>query len=122
MSLPKIGAGPNLVGKSLENRDSRSRGPPRVRPRDQGGTMPEDPTDDSIGAKLLRGDEETWSVVLAEILPRARAAIRRRFGPDRRSLGAEDVVDSALRTIFRRLKVDTLVNGLNGWDDLQGLL
>src|SRR4051794_20662917 len=84
--------------------------------------MPEDPEDISIRARLLRGDELTWSRVHAESVPRARAAIRRKFGPDRRYLGAEDVVDSALGTILRRLKLARLVDGLNSWDDLQGLL
>jgi DNA-directed RNA polymerase specialized sigma24 family protein len=91
-------------------------------PRIEEVTMPEDPKDDSIRDKLLRGDEDAWAKVFHEIMPRARSAIRRRFGTDQRSIDAEDGVNSALRTIYRRLKEDLLAEDLNCWDDLQGLL
>src|SRR4051812_23877759 len=78
--------------------------------------------DDSIGARLLCHDEMTWHVVLTELMPKAEAAIRRKFGPDRRHLGAEDVVHSALASIIGRLRLATLVEELDSWDHLQGLL
>src|SRR5207248_2937594 len=73
---------------------------------------------ESVGARLLRGDENAWKTVLTEILPKARAAIQHKFGHDKLYYSAEDAVDSAVRITLRQLKENLLANGLNSWDDL----
>src|SRR4051794_4178293 len=83
--------------------------------------MPETPTDGPIRARLRRGDEEAWSRIVAEIMPRAIAAIRRKF-PDYRTLDAEDVVHSALRSILVLIVKDNNPDDGLTWDDLLGLL
>ena len=66
--------------------------------------MPEIPSDESLRSRLLRGDESAWAVVYAEIVPKAVAKIRGRFGPGERWMSAEEAVASACRTTYRRLK------------------
>src|SRR3954452_6756593 len=84
--------------------------------------MAKDRSDDTLKSRLLRGDEEEWGVVYAEIVPRAVAKVRGTFGPGRRWVSAEDAVDSACRTMYRRLSEGLLAHGLNSYDDLLNLL
>ena len=74
--------------------------------------MANDPADESLRSRLLRGDEDAWAVVYEEIVPRVRATIRGRCGPGKPWMGAEDAVHSACRTTFRRLKEGLLADGL----------
>jgi len=87
-----------------------------------GWTMADDPADESLRSRLLRGDEAAWAVVYAEVVPRAVAKIRGRFGPGERWMSAEEAVASACRTTFRRLKDGLMANGLRSYDDVLDLL
>lgn len=84
--------------------------------------MSNDPAGESLRSRLLRGDEDAWAVVYDEIVPKVRATIRGRYGPGKPWMAADDAVNSACRTTFRRLKEGLLVDGLNDWDDLLRLL
>ena len=84
--------------------------------------MADDPADESLRSRLLRGDEAAWAVVAAEIIPGAVAKIRGRFGPGERWMSAEEAVASACRTTFRRLKEGLLASGLECYDDMLNLL
>ena len=84
--------------------------------------MADDPEDESLRSRLLRGDETAWAVVDAEVIPRAVAKIRGRFGPGERWMSAEEAVASACRTTFRRLKEGLLASGLESYDDVLSLL
>jgi DNA-directed RNA polymerase specialized sigma24 family protein len=79
-------------------------------------------SDGSLRSKLLLGDEAAWAVVYAEVVPKAVAKIRARFGPGERWISAEDAVESACRTTFRRLKEGLLAGGLERYDDVLNLL
>jgi DNA-directed RNA polymerase specialized sigma24 family protein len=76
----------------------------------------------SLRSRLVRGDEAAWAVVYAEVVPRAVAKIRARFGPGEGWISAEDAVESACRTTFRRLKEGLLASGLERYDDVLNLL
>jgi DNA-directed RNA polymerase specialized sigma24 family protein len=84
--------------------------------------MADDPADESLRSRLLRGDDAAWAVVYAEVVPKAVAKIRARFGPGERWISAEEAVASACRTTFRRLKEGLLASGLECYDDVLNLL
>src|SRR3982751_5253403 len=84
--------------------------------------MAVDPSDESLRSKLLGGDEAAWAVVYAEIVPKAVAKIRGRFGPGERWISAEEAVASACRTTFRRLREGLMADGLKAYDDVLNLL
>jgi DNA-directed RNA polymerase specialized sigma24 family protein len=78
--------------------------------------------DASLRSRLAEGDEAAWAVVYADLVPRAVAKIRGRFGPASRWMTAEEAVASACRTTYRRLKEGLLAEGPRSYDDLLNLL
>jgi len=77
----------------------------------------------SLKEQLTDPRGRIWLIIAADVLPKVRCELRRRFGIERRWISPDDAVLSACRTLFRRLQAGQGASySLETLDDLESLL
>ena len=82
--------------------------------------MSDNPIED-VKSVMGCGDERTFELIYADVLPKVIQAARRKFGERIRWYTPEDAASSAVRTVYRRLK-ERKLQELQSWKDFEQLL